>query len=662
MAVVRAFRLRRLTGLTAVFCLAQSAPGLCADFEAKKAPAPHIEWAGLYAGGHFGYGDGSFGDATSPQLNQAMFLPATLTGMIGGYQIGYNFVFDRFVLGLEADASFPSPLDERATNTAPFHTTIDYVATARARAGYAFGRFLPFVTGGIALGHSRVNVYDSQGDLFDSNSATQWGWTIGGGVEYALDARWRFKIEYDRLEFASASLISSYATLSRVNVSPELHVLKLGLNYRIGDRDTAAPVSAVLQAPKSPDWDFHAQTTFIQQGYPQFRSPYQGQNSLPGSGLGRETWTNTVFLGWRLWDGGEFYFNPELAQGFGIGNTLGLGGFANGEAQKGGNTYPHIRAQRYFLRQTFGLGGEQESVEAGPNQLADKRDVDRVTITVGRFAVGDIFDANAYAHDPRVDFMNWALWSSVAYDFPADLPGFTRGAVIELNRKDWALRAAWLQVPEQPNSDVLTFKTGGAVVEFEQRYDLMGRPGKLRLGSFYNVGRTGNYNEATAAALANPSVDINDAITADRRQRPKYGAYVNLEQSLTQDVGLFARASWNDGQNEILSFTDVDRSLSGGLSIKGASWSRPDDTVGLGAALNGLSAAHRNFLANGGYGLLIGDGALTYSRETIFESYYSWKIDPVSALTLDYQFVENPAYNAARGPVHILAGRFHAEF
>ena len=150
---------------------------------------------------------------------------------------------------------------------------------------------------------------------------------------------------------------------------------------------------------------------------------------------------------------------------------------------KGGAPFPKIRPQRYYFKQTFGLGGEQEDVADAANQLPGKRDIDRVTLIVGRFAVGDFFDGNSYAKDPRADFMNWAMWSSAAYDFPADLPGYTRGAVVELNRKDWAVRAGLFQVPNAPNSDVLTFKTGGAVVEFEERYAIFDQPGKLRLGA-----------------------------------------------------------------------------------------------------------------------------------------------------------------------------------
>jgi high affinity Mn2+ porin len=414
--------------------------------------------------------------------------------------------------------------------------------------------------------------------------------------------------------------------------------------------------------PESDVWNVHAQTTFLPQGYGPIHSPYVGPYSIPPGGQLQATWTTTAFLGVKLWEGGELYFNPELAQGFGINGTLGIAGFPNGEAQKAGAPFPRVRAQRYFFKQTFGLGGEQEDVADGPNQLAGKRDIDRVTVIVGRFAVGDFFDNNSYAHDPRADFMNWAMWSAAAYDFPADLPGYTRGAVVELNRKDWAVRAGLFEVPSQPNSDVLTFRTGGAVIEFEERHTVFEQPGKLRLGIFGNQGTTGNYRQALAIEATDSAQDINDVMASIRHVNPKYGVYANLEQQLVKDVGLFARASWNDGSNEILSFTDVDRSISGGLSIKGSFWGRPNDIVGIGGAVNGLSDAHRDFLAAGGLGLLIGDGRLNYSQERIFETYYAYAIRQGVTLTADYQLITNPAYNADRGPVSVFSGRLHAEF
>jgi high affinity Mn2+ porin len=620
-------------------------------------------WAGLYVGGHVGYGGGTFGAGTNPLPLQGAPLPHSATGLIGGYQAGFNLpLANGWVAGLEADVSFVSPFDDAARKPAPFNTSLEYVATARGRIGYAFGKWLPYITAGGAWGRGIVDIHDATGQIIGTKERIHPGWVAGVGIEFALDGNWTGKIEYNHIDLGARRYDLAGTALPDVTAAPKLDVLKLGMNYRLWDGPAPASGQSGIALPESADWNVHGQTTIIAQGYPSFRSPYQGANSLPGAGRTRETWTAGAFLGWRLWDGGEFYFNPELAQGFGIGSTLGLAGFPNGEAQKGGTDYPKFRAQRYFLRQTFGLGGEQEDVADAAGQLAGKRDIDRVTVTVGRFAIGDFFDGNTYAKDPRADFMNWAIWSSAAYDFPADLPGLTRGAMVELNRRDWAVRAGLFQVPSQPNSDVLTFKTGGAIVELEERHALFGQPGKLRLGAFANRGITANYRDALALSTENPLLDINDIVAANRRERSKYGFYVNLEQQVATDIGVFARASWNDGQNEILSFTDIDRSVSGGVSIKGHRWGRPDDTVGIGGAINGLSAAHRDFLAAGGKGLLIGDGRLSYGTERIVEAYYALAVGKSINLTADYQLIANPAYNTDRGPVSVISTRLRAEF
>jgi high affinity Mn2+ porin len=655
-----------LIGGSTVIVLAACSPAVATDLPLKASVSSAVyDWTGFYLGGHVGYGGGSFGPGTNPLPEQGVFFPHSVTGFIGGYQAGYSRQFsDRIVLGIEADASFTAPFDAPAVAPAPFNTTLDYVGTVRGRIGYAFGTLLPYVTGGFAWGHGHVNFNDGGENAILLRAQNQHGWTAGAGVEFAVGGNWTAKLEYDYIDLARRSYDLSDGGLPSINVEPRINLVKLGLNYRFADVPSAAPVVAGGQTalPESTDWNVHAQTTFIASAYPAFRSPYAGTNSLPGSGQARETWTTTAFLGVRLWQGGEFYFDPELAQGFGLNGTLGLAGFPNGEAQKAGSAYPKIRPQRYYLRQTFGLGGEQEDVPDAVNQLPGKRDIDRITLIVGRFAVGDFFDGNSYAKDPRADFMNWAMWSSAAYDFPADLPGYTRGAIVELNRRDWAVRAGLFEVPSAPNSDVLTFKTGGAVVEFEGRYAIYDQPGKLRLGIFGNRGNTGNYREALAIEASDPILDINTVMASIRRDNPKYGFYANAEQQIMQDVGLFARASWNDGQNEILSFTDIDRSLSGGLSIKGSYWGRPSDTIGVGGAINGLSAAHRDFLAAGGNGLLIGDGQLNYRPELILETYYAYALGKNLTLTADYQLITNPAYNADRGPVSIFSGRLHGEF
>ncbi len=655
----------RTLAASAVGLLALGSPAAAADLplKTKAAYRQAYDWTGFYIGGQFGYGGGSLGPGTNALPLQGVVFPHSVTGLIGGYQVGYNReLANHVVLGVEADASFPSPIDQIAVagmQPTPFTTTLDYVGTVRGRLGYAFDRLMPYFTGGFAWGHTHAEI-NNGGEAIVGHDHV--GWTAGLGVEYAVSGNWTAKAEYDYVALSRRNYDLSGFGLPGVAVDPKLHLVKFGLNYQFGDSPWSPQASAKSMLLDANDWNVHAQTTFLPQGYPSFASPYMGPNSLPGRGQVQATWTTTAFLGARLWDGAEFYFDPEIAQGFGLNGTLGIAGFPNGEAQKAGAAYPRIRAQRYYFKQTFGLGGEQEDVADGPNQLAGKRDVDRVTLVVGRFAVGDFFDNNSYAHDPRADFMNWAIWGSAAYDFPADLPGYTNGAVVEFNRKDWAIRGAVLEVPSQPNSDKLTFKGEGTVVEFEERHTIFDQPGKLRLGAFGNQGVTGNYRQALAIEAGDPTLDINDVMASIRHVNPKYGFYANLEQQVMTDVGVFARVSWNDGQTEILSFTDIDRSLSGGVSIKGSRWGRPDDTIGIGGAINGLSRANRDFLAAGGTGLLIGDGQLNYQPEQIVEAYYAYQLRKGVTLTADYQFIANPAYNADRGPVSVFSGRLHGEF
>ena len=208
------------------------------------------------------------------------------------------------------------------------------------------------------------------------------------------------------------------------------------------------------------DWSIHAQYTLLGQGYPRFRSPYQGTNSLPGGGQIRETMSQTTFLGRRLWNDGELYFNPEFDQGFGLADTIGLAGFPNGEAQKAGEHVPKLNIARLYLKQTIGFGGEQEFIADGLNQIAGPKDLSRLTIYAGKLAVNDLFDNNAYAHDPRNDFMNWAIWEGGAYDYAADQKGYTDGVVVDLNQKEWAFRFGYFLEPKFSSSgdlDTLVF-------------------------------------------------------------------------------------------------------------------------------------------------------------------------------------------------------------
>jgi high affinity Mn2+ porin len=244
-------------------------------------------------------------------------------------------------------------------------------------------------------------------------------------------------------------------------------------------------------------------------------------------------------------------------------------------------------------------------------------------------------------------------------DYSADKVGLSYGATAELNQKHWALRTGYFLAQSVSNSNSFDSKVpqrGMYIAELETRYQLFSQPGKLRTIVWLNSNNSGSYRET----LMNPAFDLDIALT--RRGRTKYGYVINVEQAVTDDIGLFGRWSWNDGKTEIMAFTDIDASLSLGTSIKGTKWGRPDDVIGIGGALNSLSRDHRDFIAAGGLGVLIGDGALNYKRERILETYYAYALTKQLTLTADYQLITNPAYNADRGPVHVISGRFHGEF
>ena len=409
------------------------------------------------------------------------------------------------------------------------------------------------------------------------------------------------------------------------------------------------------------DWSLHVQLTNVTQFQPSFHSPYQGANSLDPDTHVDETVDVTLFAGLRLWRGAELYANPELDQGFGLSDTLGVAGFPSGEAYKVGQNAPYLRLPRAFFRQVIDLGGGDEPVEPGPNQLGGTQSRDRLTFTAGKFAAVDLFDTNRYAHDPRADFLNWAIIDSGAFDYAADAWGYTYGMALEWTQSWWTARAGVFDLSEVPNSKHLdeSFSQVAFMVELEERHHLFGRAGKLKLLGWLNRARMASYRDAVAlGAETGETPDV--AAVRHRQNRP--GIALNLEQEVTSDLGVFLRLSSDDGRKEAFEFTEINRSVSGGLSLTGARWGRPDDTFGLAAVVNGMSGDARDYFAAGGLGILIGDGRLPhYGAETILETYYSLRVRRWLCLGLDYQFIQNPAYNRDRGPVSVVGLRVHLE-
>lgn len=422
----------------------------------------------------------------------------------------------------------------------------------------------------------------------------------------------------------------------------------------------AADDGAAAPSANEP-WAVYGQITNVTQGHARFTSPYSGPNSLIADGRTEETTDVTLYAGWRLWRGAELWLNPEIDQGFGLSNTVGMAGFPSGEAYKIGANTPYLRLPRAFIRQVIALGGDTSHVDGSANQLGGQTPVDNVTLTVGKFSVVDVFDTNTYAHDPRADFLNWSVIDAGALDYAADAWGYTYGAAVEWTENVWTLRAGLFQLSKIPNGKVTSvdFSQFMAVTEVEHRHQWHGHAGKVKVTPFLNRGRMAGYRDAVQQATATGALPD---VAAVRRPATRPGIAVNVEQELAADLGVFVRASMNDGGKEAYEFTEINKSISGGLALKGIRWGRPDDTVGIAGVVNGLSAAARDYFSAGGIGILIGDGRLHYGAEKIVETYYAARLNAHVTLALDVQRAKNPAYNRERGPVSLYGARAHVEF
>ena len=426
------------------------------------------------------------------------------------------------------------------------------------------------------------------------------------------------------------------------------------------------------QAPQ--DWSVHLQTTHIEQRKNNFYSPYSSMNSAKGntSLLSRAegdsdrsfTFTTTAFLGTRLWRGAEFYYNPELFEGTPFsGSLVGLGGFQNGELQKGTFIPAITYNARAFIRQTFGLGGGDEYIPEGTvNQLAGTEDKNRLVLTWGKVASLDFFDLNEFSHDPRVHFMNFSVYSMAAYGYAADSRGYTYGLVGELYLNDWVARAGRLAAPTLPNQleiDKSLTKDFVDQLEITHKHLIGDRVGAIRGLVFKQQAFMSTYQDAIAYAQNNPGSGAPN-IYNTRKMNTTYGYGLNAEQTINSALGVFARWSWNNNQTETNTL-DVGRSIAVGTNLKGNLWERKDDTYALAWAANAISSSEIRYLQLGGQTMFIGDGALQYKPEQIFETYYSAKLYKELFLTADFQRISNPAYNSARGPIDIISLRMHFE-
>jgi high affinity Mn2+ porin len=438
-------------------------------------------------------------------------------------------------------------------------------------------------------------------------------------------------------------------------------------------QDDARGLHFKWKADSIEKWSFHFQLTSIAQGHPAFNAKYSGTNSLHDTAESALSLTTTIFLGRKLWQGGAVYFDPEISGGKGMSYALGMAGAANGETYRIGNPQPTLYVGRFYYQQIIAVGNSKTVLQDGiKNQLGDRIPDSRIVITAGKFSLADYFDDNNYSHDPRTQFMNWALMSNGAWDYPANTRGYTEGFVVELIHSTWAARISSVLEPKIANAETMDMNiahANGETAELEKSTKVGSHSGTIRLLGFRNNTRAINYRTAInqmakGGGDSSAVVQVIMGHTAGTSINGlKYGFGLSYDQELANELGFFSRLGWNDGQTSSFAFTEIDHSATAGISVKMNKIKRPMDAFGLACIVNGISNAHRDYLNAGGYGFIIGDGKLTnYGLEQILETYYCARLAKTLWLTLDYQFVVNPAYNMDRGPVNIFGARVHVDF
>ena len=414
-----------------------------------------------------------------------------------------------------------------------------------------------------------------------------------------------------------------------------------------------------------------AQYTFIEQKQTALSSPYAGKFSLDPHGDRQATHTIGLYGGWAPLASAQLYLDTEKFMGAGVSGATGLGGLTNGDVVREG--VPGLKKEFYiarlYARFMVPLGVEVARLSRAQDQFPGTEAVRRLELKVGRMSVADDFDKNTYANSPRTQFLNWSLWNNTAWDFAANTRGYTDGFVVGYIGRSWSLKYGMYRMPLYANAQTLETLLRAREQDLELTLSPAAVGTVVRLLAYRNTARMGSYADALASAQAAGTAP--DVAANDSQGRHKSGYGLNAEQPLADngDSGLFLRLGWQDGKNEDFVFTEVDRHASFGGQLSGIRWSRGEDRLGAAVAIGGLSDLHRDYLAAGGAGFLLGDGRLNYAQEKILETYYraswTWSRGAVSLhaqLTPDFQYIRNPGFNQDRGPVRFYTLRVHLEY
>lgn len=407
------------------------------------------------------------------------------------------------------------------------------------------------------------------------------------------------------------------------------------------------------------------QANFIFQAHPSFHAPYNGRNSLNPHYEKATSRLLTLYSGARFNDSTELLVDIEEAGGAALSTGLGLAGAPNLDIVRNPFLSKAPYLARGIIHKVFALSRDKVENERSFLSLFEELPRRRLEIRFGKFSMADFFDQNSVGSDTHFQFSNWTVDNNGAYDYAADTRGYTVGFTAEFEDRNWGFRFAEALMPKVANGIDLVWRpwqVHAENFEYELRRGLLPKkPGVIRVLAYVNHANMGIYREAVAQFDQHrvPAPDITDHPWRITR---KYGFGLNLEQNLTRSLTAFARFGWNNGKTESFAYTEVDQTFEAGLGARGGLWHRRLDRAGIAAVSNAICKDHQLYLAKGGYGFLIGDGALRYGRENIVESYYTAHVWRGIYLAPGLQHIVNPGYNRDRGPVLIPAFRAHVEF